>query len=232
MTALSRDQVRQVDRLAIHQLGIPGVVLMENAGRSATNVVCDVLHDQCHVGPESASVTVLCGGGNNGGDGYVMARHLHNQGVAVTVDSVVDPQRLAGDAAIHHAICLKMGLPVRPATTGTQLATAAADWAHAHVIVDALLGTGFTGQVRPHMASVIQRCNHLIGPVVVAVDVPSGIDCDTGMPSNATIRAQVTVTFVAQKRGFEAPQARPFVGRVVVADIGVPPELVVAVGAS
>jgi len=99
-------------------------------------------------------------------------------------------------------------------------------------VVDALLGTGFRGEVRAHLADVIERCNALAGPKVVAIDLPSGLDCDTGQPSNATIQADVTVTFVAPKVGFDAPGATRYTGRVVVADIGTPPSLIDRVRAS
>src|SRR5690606_34968006 len=90
---------------------------------------------------------------------------------------------------------------------------------------DAMLGTGFTGQVRPHMAAVIRRLREIAGPTVVAIDVPSGLDCDTGLAHSAVVRADVTVTFVASKVGFEAAQAKPLVGRVVVVGIGVSDDL-------
>lgn len=226
MNQLSRKQVREVDRLAIQELGLPGVVLMENAGRNAAAVVLEVLGETCKVAPSDAQVAILCGGGNNGGDGYVIARHLANQGVTVTVYTTVEPAKLNGDAATNHVVYTRMGLPVWPVTNLEQLNEHAPAWSKAHVVVDALLGTGFSGTVRPNLASVIERCNALEDSVVVAVDVPSGLDCDTGQPSNATIKAQVTVTFVAEKKGFAASEAPPYTGRVAVVDIGSPPQLV------
>jgi NAD(P)H-hydrate epimerase len=226
MQVLTREQVRQVDRLAIVELGIPGVVLMENAGRRAAEVVLGVLRDGCGPEPQAGRVVILCGGGNNGGDGYVIARHLQNQAVAVTVFAITDPARLTGDAAVNYNICEKMGLTVCRIESDEQLHSAAKAWAGAAVIVDALLGTGFTGTVRPRVAAVIERCNAVVGAKIVAVDVPSGLDCDTGQPSNATVRADVTVTFVAPKPGFGVALAGPYVGEVIVAGIGVPPGLI------
>lgn len=223
---MTRDQVRGVDRLAIQTLGISGVVLMENAGRNAAATILELLRLKHHVDPAAARVVILCGGGNNGGDGYVIARHLHNARVSVIVHPVIDPAQLTGDAAINYAICQRIGLDIVPILDADSLAAAARLWPQAHVVVDALLGTGFTGVVRPHLVSAIDCCNRLSGPTVVAVDVPSGLDCDTGKPSNATIRADVTVTFVANKVGFTRPDAQPWVGEVVVADIGTPPELI------
>ena len=227
---LTRQQVREVDRLAIEQLGIPGIVLMENAARAAAEVVLAVLGDDLAVEPADAKTTVLCGGGNNGGDGYAIARHLHNAGVLVAVYAAVDPDRLTGDAAVNCRIAARMGLAQVPVLSAEDAASHAPAWADSHVIVDALLGTGFHGQVRQPLASTIGHCNVVSGrsggPKVVAVDVPSGLDCDTGQPANATVRADVTVTFVAAKTGFAAVAARPWLGRVIVADIGAPPSLI------
>jgi NAD(P)H-hydrate epimerase len=226
MAELTRKEVREVDRLAIQELGIPGVVLMENAGREAARVVVEVLGECCGVRAEKSRVVILCGGGNNGGDGYVIARHLHNAGVEVTVCYAVELGRLEGDARVNAEVCRRMGVRMVPVMTLEGLDVAAWGWCEAHVMVDALLGTGFTGEVRPGVAAVIERCNATRGPKVVAVDIPSGLECDTGQPSHATVRADVTVTFVAEKVGFAAAEAQRWLGRVVVAEIGVPPELI------
>ena len=227
MLILSRDQVRRIDQVAIERYGIPGVVLMENAGRNASAVILEDLRERL-ITPEKARVAILCGGGNNGGDGYVIARHLHNNGCAVTLYTAVDPAKLTGDAAINHAIAAKMNLPLRRMTTQAEFTASANELEHADVLVDALLGTGFRGEVRPELAAIIAHCNtlHASGHRVVAIDVPSGLDCDSGAPSNATIVADATVTFVAQKRGFLAKPAQEFLGKVVVADIGAPKELI------
>ena len=229
MNALTRAQVREVDRLAIQDLGIPGVVLMENAGRHVADVVLDLLEDELHLVAPDARIAILCGGGNNGGDGYVAARHLANAGATVAAydASSSRPESDPGDAGIFRAVVEKMGL-VRPLGSAEDLDKASPGMGQAHVIVDALLGTGFEGQVRPHMASVIEAANarRRAGARIVAVDLPSGLDCQTGDPGNATIEADVTVTFVAPKTGFGAESAKAHVGRVVVVDIGAPPSLV------
>jgi NAD(P)H-hydrate epimerase len=227
MVVLTREQVRRVDRLAIERLGIPGVVLMENAGRAVAEQVLRIEAGAVQRDPRSVSVVVLCGGGNNGGDGYVAARHLHNADIAVTIFAASDPAKLSGDAAAHYAIAAKMGLPCRRVLDEEQLEAALPELTAANVFVDALLGTGFKGELRPHLAALIRRCNALTleNRRMVAVDVPSGLDCDTGAPSQATVRADVTVTFVAPKRGFVTERAKPFLGRIVVASIGTPPSL-------
>ncbi len=218
--ALSREQIREIDRKAIEQIGMPGAVLMENAGRSAAEIVLDMLDD-----PIGSRVIVVCGPGNNGGDGFVVARHLHNARVSVIIYCAADPERLTGDAAIHYRIARNMGLELRPLWDADKLQDAAREFSKARVIVDGLLGTGFVGMVHKPIDRIIEAINQS-GRPVAAIDVPSGLDCDTGLPSNATICASVTVTFVAPKLGFEAPGVRHYVGYVVVADIGVPRGLV------
>jgi len=218
---MTRQAVREVDRAAIGDFGIPGLVLMENAGCGAAQAVLKLLDE-----PGSPSVAIVCGAGNNGGDGFVIARHLHNAHVAVVVYLAVDASRLAGDARVNYEIVRRMNLSIRPLVTEEDLASAVDEMQHCQVIVDGLLGTGFTGQVRPPFDAIIREINGLTGPKVVAVDVPSGLDCDTGEPGNATIRADVTVTFVAPKVGFTQPGAADYVGRIVVVDIGAPRELI------
>lgn len=218
---MTRQAVREIDRAAIEDYGMPGVILMENAGRGAAQAILEMLED-----PASARVAVVCGAGNNGGDGFVIARHLYNQRVDVTLYLAVDGEKLKGDARVNHDIACRMGLPMRPLRSAEQLDDAAGHLSTCAVIVDALLGTGFSGSVRAPFDAIIERINDLRGPKVVAVDVPSGLDCDTGQPSNATVRADVTATFVAPKIGFSKPGAGDYVGRVVTIDIGVPRDLI------
>ncbi len=215
---LTREQVRRLDRLAIEEYGIPGVVLMENAGRSVAEVVLQAC-------PPDGLVVILCGGGNNGGDGYVVARHLANAGRRVAVYATKDPARLAGDAAIQACIAQRMDLDIEVLTGAQAAADACRLWAGAAVVVDAILGTGFSGEIRSPLADVIEACNSVAGASIIAVDVPSGLDCETGRPANPTVRADTTVTFVARKAGFGHPDAAPFLGRVLVGDIGAPRSL-------
>jgi len=232
---LSREQVRRIDLFAINELRIPGVVLMENAGRAVADETLKLAQEagllKYHEGElqmQDLNVAVVCGGGNNGGDGYVIARHLYNAGCDVVVYAATDPEELQGDAAINRLIIEKMEMERFNILEEEQLEAAEKDLERANIIVDALLGTGFSGDVRPHTAAVIRRLNALSlqdGRKVVAVDVPSGLDCDNGQPGVATIRADVTVTFVAVKKGFANPNSQTYTGRVVVAGIGTPPEL-------
>ncbi len=225
MRRLTCDQIRRIDRMAIEELGIPGVVLMENAGRRAAAVVRRLVRRRLALSCSEARVVIVCGGGNNGGDGYVIARHLANWGLQVEVYSTVDPQVLGGDAATNATIAGRMGLAIHPIIDSAQLAAQCGTWSRAHVLVDALLGTGFRGPIRDHAASVIRCVNESGAAMVVAVDIPSGLDGDSGEAPAGAVKADVTVTFVAAKQGFDAPFAKALVGRVVVAGIGIPPWL-------
>lgn len=220
---LTRAQSRELDRRAIEELGIPGCVLMENAGRGAAEAIVAARRE---AGPRRAAI--VCGAGNNGGDGYVVARHLAIRGWTVELAALGDPARLTGDAALNHGICRAMGLAVAVLDEAGPGA-AARGWARADVLVDAVLGTGFRGELRPAARATIEAMNAARGPLAVALDVPSGLDADTGRPSDATFRADLTVTFAAPKVGFLAEEAAPWLGRLVVAGIGTPPALVAGV---
>lgn len=216
---LSRAQVREIDRLAIEEYGVAGIVLMENAGRNAA----DVIRRQMHRGNR---VAVVCGRGNNGGDGFVIARHLSNAGTDVQLFLACDPDRLAGDADTNYQIIRRMSLPCHAFDSPKAIEGAAGRIESAETIVDAVLGTGFSGDVRPPLDKVIDAINAATRSTVISVDLPSGLDCDSGRPSNATVKADLTITFVAQKLGFRAPGAAAYTGEVHVADIGAPAKLI------
>ncbi|HEX8913583.1 MAG TPA: NAD(P)H-hydrate epimerase [Humisphaera sp.] len=214
---LTRDQVRRVDRIAIERFNVPGIVLMENASRG---VVDAIRRSEL---PREA-VIVLCGGGNNGGDGLAIARHLANAGSDVTVGLCTDPARYTGDALVNWRIVRAMGLNTVQATpewleVSLRVASSSPP---PTLLIDAVFGTGLTAPPRepfPRLVEVLNRS----GKDVVAVDLPSGLDCDTGQPLGpAAVRASLTVTFVGLKKGFAAPGAERFTGRVEVADIGCP----------
>ncbi len=242
MLRLTREQCRAVDQFAIEVLGIPGIVLMENAGRNAADHIarwakeCSVAsaprgrrrRPQGAAGRASRQIAVVCGRGNNGGDGFVIARHLVRHGFDVSVDLAAATSSLSGDAAINHAIIQKMDVPVHSVQNSEELEAAAQRWRRSSVLVDALLGTGFSGQVREPLSSIIETINGLKGPLIVAVDVPSGLDVDRGIPGGIAVRADRTVTFLAEKVGFAQPAAKSCIGCVKVADIGVPLEFILA----
>lgn len=209
---LSRDEVRDVDRRAVDELGMPGIVLMENAGRGAAELLVELGID--------GRVVVCAGKGNNGGDGFVMGRHLENRGFDVRVLLFADSQKLEGDAATNFHILRAAGTPIFEYHAATKLDTWAADLHSCAWIIDALLGTGMQGTVREPMATVIHHINDA-GVPVLAVDLPSGLDCDTGTPLGVCVRAAHTASFVSRKLGFDAPGATQYTGEIHVVDIGV-----------
>lgn len=214
---LTRAQVRAVDQIAIDRFKIPGVILMENAGRGAAEWLLEL---GC-----GERIAILCGAGNNGGDGFVIARHLANRGRKVSIILVIPPEKIRGDAAVNFRIVQAMQLPLEridPVADSTTLneRLSGANW-----IVDALLGTGATGSVREPYAAAIRLMN-ASGKPILAVDLPSGLDADTGQPSGACVRASATATFVARKTGFDRPGAAEFLGQVRVIDIGVPQSVI------
>jgi len=217
---LTRAQVREIDRRSIEKYHIPGVVLMENAARAAAQAACEMLND-----PHDAPVLILCGGGNNGGDGLAAARHLHNMGVRASIALTTDPARYAGEALINWQIVSAMKLPTQQATP--QLIQSS----QSILILDAIFGTGLSQPPRDPFGHIAQAVNESKKPVL-AIDIPSGLDCDTGLPLGACISATRTITFVAKKAGFANPQARKYLGTVSVGDIGCPRELIEEVARS
>ena len=214
MLALTRQQVRAVDRLATEKYHVPGIVLMENAARGASEVAVDMLG-----AATNQNILILCGGGNNGGDGLAIARHLHNRGHKILIGLCTDPGKYQGDALINWRIIEAMNLPRLPWEKAFDELSAP------DLIIDAIFGTGLTEAARPPFAQIVERVAAARKPIL-AIDIPSGLDCDSGRPLGPCIRADRTVTFVAQKVGFENPEAKEFTGKVVVADIGCPREAI------
>ncbi len=210
-------EIREIDRRAIEEFGIPGIVLMENAGRAVAEVVYDGLKDA-----RAARVVVLCGTGNNGGDGFVVARHLHNARVDVAIVLAGAAEKSRGDAGANLSVTQRMGIDFIAAYEPSGRAAAVGQMASADVIVDALLGTGTTGAPRGSIAELIEAANDLQRARRIAIDVPSGLDADTGAVHRPCFRADVTVTMVARKAGFYEPAAAEVLGEVVVVDIGAP----------
>ena len=186
---------------------------MENAARSATDVAWQLIGAQ-----PARFVTIFCGGGNNGGDGLAIARHLHNRGTHIEVVPVLDPEKLTGDALINWRIVEAMRLDLVPLEDAR-----AALWREPELVIDALLGTGFTGEPRGAIAQAIELINRDCKSPILAIDVPSGLDCDTGEAALLCVRAEITVTFVAEKVGFGNPAAKQYLGNIVIGDIGCPP---------
>jgi NAD(P)H-hydrate epimerase len=189
---------------------------MENAGRGAA----ELLRRLGVTGP----VVICCGKGNNGGDGFVIARHLDIAGVANRVLLFCDPGEVTGDAGINLRVLQAAGFSIRVLGNSPDAAEVARELSSAAWIVDALLGTGTRGEIREPYATAISAINsrHAAGAKVLAVDLPSGLDCDTGRPLGPCIEADHTATFVATKLGFSTAGAAKFTGQVHVIGIGVP----------
>jgi NAD(P)H-hydrate epimerase len=208
---LSRDQSRQIDRMAVAQLGFSSLVLMENAGRG----VVDTLERLGVNGP----IAVLCGKGNNAGDGFVVARHLLIRRHACRAMLLLPPGELTGDARTNYEILSKTDVPIhycRNVPQHLDELAHGADW-----LVDAMLGTGALGNPRPPFDAAVEWFNRQPAKKL-AVDVPSGLNCETGEPGLPTVCADHTCTFVATKRGYLAEGARNFTGQIHVLDIGIP----------
>lgn len=215
---LSREQARLVDRLALEELGLPGLVLMESAGRGAARALLP------HLRSGELAACVLCGRGNNGGDGYVVARHLDLHGVEVHVVETAREAELSPDARVMREAARALGLGLHAAPGGEELSRLcgelpAAAW------IDALLGTGFRGELRPRERGLLEAAiggATAPGAAWYALDLPSGMDADTGLAADCVPHCERTLSFVAPKRGFRAVAARARLGIVEVVDIGLP----------
>jgi len=209
---LSREQVRRLDADAVSELGIPSLLLMENAARGAAEVV--------HRHGSWASITILCGPGNNGGDGLALSRLLACDGVDADTILIRASKELSADAKINLHLLQRTGGRVREIEVDA-IERLLQTRTNSDLIVDALLGTGIRGDVKCPWQEIIRAINSSAA-MVFSMDVPSGLDCDSGQPCGTAVAADLTVTFAAIKKGFLRPEARPFVGDVRLAHIGLP----------
>jgi len=210
MRSLSRLEVREVDKRAIDDYGLPGIVLMENAAAGCARIALGML------GPAPRGVLVASGPGQNGGDGYAVARMLAERGHRVEIRALGTPPS-GSDAAVMRTITERMGLAIEPAAGGGPHPRP-----DVSLVVDALFGTGLDRDLGEPAIRAIRALNGS-GIPILAVDLPSGLDADTGLPRPEAIRATVTATMVAPKIGMLAPGAAAFTGRVETVPIGGPP---------
>ncbi len=246
---LSRDEVRRMDLQAAAELALPTLVLMENAGRGAAGWLAELAGAMpptaggrpfspapdplVPYSPQKSAlprVLVLCGPGNNGGDGGVVARHLDAWGFPVRVIWFARNEQIRGDAALQWSVLRKSGVQqsawfdehaadIESDASGLDAVLAEADW-----LVDGLLGTGLSRPVEGPLLRVIEAINGS-GKPIFALELPSGLDADSGRPLGAAVRACATATFVAPKLGFGAAGAASYTGAVAVIDIGLPRRL-------
>ncbi|MCL4442004.1 MAG: NAD(P)H-hydrate epimerase, partial [Firmicutes bacterium] len=210
MRIVTASEMKEMDRRAMEQYGIPGVVLMENAGLRVVEVIQDVLKEV-----KGKVFTILVGKGNNGGDGLVVARHLHNRGSQVKVLLLADPEEFQGDARVNLNIWQKMGQPLYQVNQINGINIVKVALLNTDLIVDALYGTGFHGSVNEKVGRVIDLINASRLPVV-AVDIPSGVEADTGRAYGPCIQADHTVTFGLPKIGLVVEPGAGYAGRLHV----------------
>jgi len=206
-----------MDRIAMEEFHLPGIILMENAARGVARVARGLLG-------EAGRVAIVCGPGNNGGDGLAAARHLANAGVEVAIHLVVPAEayREGSDAAVNLEIVRAMGLNLRD---DLELEPAAA-------VIDGIFGTGLSREIRGEpYSSAIRAVNEAPGQIL-AIDLPSGLDANTGLPLGMAVRADVTATMAAPKVGFGLASGPELVGRVEVVDIGIPRSVIARLAAT
>lgn len=210
---LTPQQMKSADDYAIHRLGIPSLQLMENAGRGVVEVLKQSLKQL-----SKRSFVIFCGKGNNGGDGFVIARVLNEHGATVTVVMMEQEEKLSGDAKINfERVHRSFMVPFEQFTTTTAI--------KADVIIDAMFGTSFKGELSGNYLAAVQWCNRHKG-LNVAVDVPSGLNGETGEVLSDAFRADMTITFSNPKLGFYRRNAKDVTGTVIVVDIGIPDEAI------
>ncbi|MDY0267970.1 NAD(P)H-hydrate dehydratase [Trichloromonas sp.] len=222
MKLLTAARMRELDRQAIEDIGIPGVVLMENAGRGAAERLCRH-YGETFPGP----VLILAGKGNNGGDGYVIARHLLNRGWQVRTLVLAEAETITGDASVNLDVLMRMGGEVTFVPDEHRLLTILGELGPVRLVVDAIFGTGLGAPVRGHYGRAIDWINES-GRPVVAVDMPSGIEATQGALLGKAVRADLTLTFAAAKLGQALYPGRARVGTLEVLDIGIPAPLLAA----
>ncbi len=220
---LSRAQMRAYDKYAVETCHVPGVVLMENAGRGAADVIARILAGR------GGRITVVCGAGNNGGDGFAVARHLLSRGFDVHCFLAATSEQVTGDARINHDAYIDLGGHYTELPPGRELGPLENELALSTMTVDALFGTGLTRPIEGHLRDVIDVINQF-DTHRVALDIPSGLDADAGTPLGIVVRAHDTVTFGCLKMGLLTPEGARLAGRVHVVDLGVPSVVLATVG--
>ena len=219
MKVLTSKEMREIDRKTIEEIGIPGPVLMENAGIRITGAI---LKRFPRITEEK--VVIVAGKGNNGGDGFVVARHLFNRGARPNVLLLASKQELKGDAALNLGIAEKIGVEIAEVTKIEEWKKHRIGLFHASVIVDAIFGTGLLKPAEGLYATAIEDINKAPG-FKVAVDIPSGLSSDTHLLIGPAVKADLTVALAAPKIGHVLPPAEEYVGELVISDISIPPFL-------
>ena len=225
MYLVTAGEMQAMDGQTIESSGIPGRVLMENAGRGATRYFLDQMKAQTGTG---RTVGVMAGRGNNGGDGFVMARYLAQMGIGVRVYLLSTADRLQGDAAANYALLAPMGIQAIEIPNPERLVAVQSTFEQIDCWIDAILGTGIKSEVKGFYARVIEMLNEQQRPIF-SVDIPSGLDADTGQVLGVCIRAAATATFGFSKIGHWVYPGAELTGRLAIVDIGIPGHVVESV---
>ncbi|MCF7886858.1 MAG: NAD(P)H-hydrate epimerase [Candidatus Omnitrophica bacterium] len=218
MNTITAEQMKKVDKAAIDEFGIPSLVLMENAGRAASDIAYNMLIDKKN------TVICICGKGNNGGDGFVCTRHLINKGVNVLVFLTCSRDKLKGDAKINFSILEKMNISIYELTQEDNFTNLENEIINSELVIDAIFGIGISGKIREPYSTIIEIINKNKDKIL-ALDIPSGLDATEGFSLGSCIKADKTVTFAAPKTGLVNNQGVTFSGEIVVADISIPKQI-------
>lgn len=216
MKLLKAEEMKTIDHRASSEFGIPSLILMENAGLRTLEVIEDILGET-----RRKSIIILAGKGNNGGDGLVVARHLLNSGAMVKVFFTGQVDKLTSDSRVNYEILMRMGASIIPLSSEQDLDRLMLSLMNADLIVDALYGIGFKGSLNPFDSRLVEMVNWCRAPVV-AVDIPSGVEADSGRVHGEAIKADHTVTFALPKIGLVLEPGKEYVGTLSVADISIP----------
>lgn len=218
MKLATNEQMAQVVKIAVREFGIPGIVLMENAGFA-------MLHEIVKDFPPSSRIVILCGNGNNGGDGFVLARHLHQRGYGLHIFHVGYPEHLIGDSEINYKIVSKLKIPMSQIHNEKELQELFIELGRCNLVVDCLIGTGLFASANGVDAKIIQAVNEATCKVY-SVDIPSGVGGNDGRIGSCAIRADKTITFSLPKVGNLLFPGAEYNGELVIRDIGIPQEVI------
>lgn len=224
MNSVTAQRMKEIDRRAIHDYGIPAIILMENAGREVSEIAIKILEDT-----GNDRVNIFCGKGNNGGDGFTVARHLINKEIKVTTFLVGREEELSADARTNYRILTEMNAKVKKIKNDNDWNRIKEKYVDTDLTIDALLGIGLSGEVKGLYKNIIEFLNQVQNPIL-SIDIPSGLNADNGRPCGVAIKAKKTVTLGLVKTGLTTAEGMNYAGEVIVVDIGIPRKLLLEEG--
>lgn len=218
MLFVSSRKMKQIDSLATKKFGIPSLILMENAGRSVAEEAQKML--KCN----SDFIAIFCGYGNNGGDGFVAARHLVNKGYKVKVFLIGPKKERSPDTKLNFEIIKKMKVVIEKIINEKYILAAFKNFKRPQLVIDAIFGIGIKGKLNNFYCQLFNKINNL-NSLILAIDIPSGLDADRGIALPVAIKADKTVTMGSPKKGFLSSSAKEYLGKVIIADISLPKQI-------